>query len=185
MKTLLTATVVGTFLVVAMAAAPPDQQGRGERMREDLKTAKENTAQTYEHLATAIIEIRQTENGLVKGIIMHNAGAGEAALGRAARMQGADKKRALEEAADEINNAANEGDKPVQAVRQRLSKAGHTHHTDAETKADYLIIDGKEKKQLVDLAQRVSKMGEDASGEDINKARDELRGIMKDALKDE
>ena len=181
MKTLITATCVATFLIVAMAAAPP----RDERMREDLKSAKENTAQTYEHLATSIIELRKTEDGLVKGIIMHNAGAAQAALGRAARSEGADKKRLLEEAADEINNTAAEGDKPVQAVRQRLSKAGHTHHTDAETKEDYLFIDSKEKKKLVDLAQRVSKMGEDASADDINKAREELRGVMKDALKDE
>jgi hypothetical protein len=28
-------------------------------------------------------------------------------------------------------------------------------------------------------------MGEDASADDINKAREELRGIMKDALKEE
>jgi YD repeat-containing protein len=85
----------------------------------------------------------------------------------------------------QITNAANEGDKPVQAVRQRLSKAGHTHHTDAESKSDYIWIDGKEKKQLVDLSQRVSKMGEDASADDINKAREELRDIMKDAVKAE
>jgi hypothetical protein len=179
MKSALTAICVAAILVVAMAAAPPSARD------EQLKAAKENTAQTYEHLATAIIEIRKTEDGLVKGIIMHNAGAAEAALARAARAEGGDKKQLLERAADEINNAANEGDKPVQAVRQRLSKAGHTHHTDAETKDDFIWIDGKEKKRLVDLAQRVSKMDDNASADDINKARDELREIMKGALKEE
>ena len=185
MKTLVTATCAAAFLIVAIAAAPPGGSERARQQAEDLKMAKENTAQTYEHLATAIIEMRKTEDGLVRGIIMHNAGAAESALARAARMEGADKKRLLESAADEINNAAAEGDKPVQAVRQRRSKAGHTHHTDAETKEDYLFIDSKEKKKLVDLAQRVSKMDENASAEDINKAREELRGVMKDALKDE
>ena len=179
MKSALASIGVAAILVVALAAAPPRDN------REDLKMAKENTAQTYEHLATAIIELRKTEDGLVKGIIMHNAGAAEAALARAARAEGGDKKQQLERAADEINNAANEGDKPVQAVRQRLTKAGHTHHTDAETKADYLYIDSKEKKRLTDLAQRVSKMGDNASADDINKARGELREIMSGALKDE
>jgi hypothetical protein len=179
MKSALTALGVAAIVVVAIAAAPPSARD------EQLKQARENTAQTYEHLATAIIEIRKTENGLVKGIIMHNAGAADAALARAARAEGGDKKQALERAADEINNAANEGDKPVQAVRQRLSKAGHTHHTDAETKADYLFIDSKEKKRLTDLAQRVSKMGDNASADDVNKAREELREIMSAALKDE
>src|SRR5688500_11693734 len=150
MKTVLTTTCLAAFLMVAIAAAP--REG-GRDNHNDLKMAKENTAQTYEHLATAIIEMRKTEDGLVKGIIMHNAGAAGAALARAGRAEGGDKKQYLERAADEINNTANEGDKPVPAVRQRLAKAGHTHHTDADTKEDYLFIDSKEKKQLVDLAQ--------------------------------
>ena len=179
MKTALTGACVAAFLIVALAAAPARDHS------ESMKAAKQNTAETYEQLANAIIAIRKTEDGLVKGIVMHNAGAADAALAQAAAASGGDKKRALERAAEEINNTANEGDRPVQAVRQRLSKAGHTHHTDADTKEDYIWIDGKEKKRLVDLAQRVSKTGEDASREDINKLRDELKEIMSGALKDE
>jgi hypothetical protein len=178
MKSALTAVGVAAILALALAATPRDRS-------EEIKAAKQNSAETYEHLATAIIEIRKTEDGLVKGIVMHSAGAADAALGMASRANGGDKKAALERAADEITNAANEGDKPVQAVRQRLRQAGHTHHTDAETKDDYIWIDGKEKKKLLDLAQRVSKMGEDASADDINKAREELRDTMKDALKEQ
>ena len=180
MKSALTAVGVAAILVVALAATP-SRSSRGEA----IKNARENAAQTYEHLATAIIEIRKTEDGLVKGIIMNAARAADAAFEQAARAEGGDKKQLLERAADEINNAANEGDKPVQAVRQRLSKAGHTHHTDAETKSDYLFIDSKEKKRLTDLAQRVSKLSDNASADDINKAREELREIMSAALKDE
>jgi hypothetical protein len=179
MKTALTGAGFAVILVVAIAATAPRDHG------EAMKAAKQNTAETYEHLANAIIDIRKTEDGLVKGIVMHNAGAADAALAQAAAASGADKKRALERAADDINNTANEGDKAVQAVRQRLSKAGHTHHTDADTKEDYIWIDGKEKKQLVDLAQRVSKMGDDASADDINKSRDQLKEIMSGALKEE
>jgi uncharacterized protein (DUF305 family) len=180
MKSALTAVGLAAVLVVAAAATTPP----GPR-DEQMKSAKENTAQTYEHLATAIIEIRKTEDGLVKGIVMHNAGAADAALARAARGDAGGKQQALERAAEEITNAANEGDKAVQAVRQRLSKAGHTHHTDADTKEDYIWIDGKEKKRLVDLAQRISKMGDSAGADDVNKAREELREIMSGALKDE
>src|SRR5438045_3476188 len=121
MKSALTAIGIATIVLIALAATPRD---RGEEM----KAAKQNSADTYEHLATAIIETRKTEDGLVKGIVMHSAGAADAALGMASRANGGDKKNALERAAEEITNAANEGDKPVQAVRQRLSKAGHTHH---------------------------------------------------------
>ena len=181
MKSRLVVTLgFGAALAFALAAAAPPS-----RMQEDLKRAQENTAQTYEHLATAIIELRKTEDGLVKGVVLHSAGIADAALARAARMQGGEKKQALERAAGGITEAAGEGDKAVQAVRQRLSKAGHTHNTDTETKEDYLWIDSKEKKQLLDLAQRVCKMDENVSADDVNKAREDLRAIMEGAMKDD
>jgi len=144
--------------------------------------SKDPAADTYEQLATAIIAIRKTEDGLVKGIILHAQGSAAAALAQAASSNGAPQKKALETAATEITNAANEGDKSVLAVRQRLSKAGHTHHTDAETKEDYLWIDSKEKKQLLDLARRVSQMND---APQIRKAADELNTIMDKALQPE
>ena len=146
------------------------------------KPEKDPAAETYEQLANAIIAIRKTEDGLVKGIVMHAQGSAAAALAQAASANGPAQKQALETAATEITNAANEGDKPVLAVRQRLSKAGHTHHTDAETKEDYLWIDSKEKKQLLDLARRVSQLNNAA---DIRKAADELNSIMDKALQPE
>jgi len=147
-----------------------------------LPKSKDSSAETYEQLATAIIAIRKTEDGLVKGIILHAQGSASAALAQAAGANGGAQKQALETAATEITNAANEGDKPVLAVRQRLSKAGHTHHTDAETKEDYLWIDSKEKKQLLDLARRVSQLNNPAN---IRKAADELNSIMDKALQPE
>ncbi|HEV8291463.1 MAG TPA: hypothetical protein VGP94_06050 [Tepidisphaeraceae bacterium] len=144
--------------------------------------SKDPAADTYEQLATAIIAIRKTEDGLVKGIILHAQGSAAAALAHAASATGAEQKKALETAATEITNAANEGDKPVLAVRQRLSKAGHTHHTDAETKEDYLWIDSKEKKQLLDLARHVSQLNDAAA---IRKASLDLEMIMDKALQPE
>src|SRR5580765_1306222 len=82
--------------------------------------SKDPAADTYEQLATAIIAIRKTEDGLVKGIILHAQGSAASALAQAASATGASQKQALETAATEITSAANEGDKPVLAVRQRL-----------------------------------------------------------------
>src|SRR5260370_493264 len=77
-----------------------------------------------------------TEDELVKSILIgyhttaqnHLRAAARDAQGRAAH---------LEAAAAEVANIANEGDKRIQAIRQRLAKAGHTHNTDVETKEDY------------------------------------------------
>jgi len=116
-------------------------------------------ASTYEHLATAIIEIEATEDELVKSVLigyytaaqLHLKAAGREAEGRAGH---------LEAAAAEVSNIANEGDKRIQAVRQRLAKAGHTHNTDVETKADYMFVTNRERKQLLDLASRIARAGE-------------------------
>jgi hypothetical protein len=47
-----------------------------------LPKSKDSSAETYEQLATAIIAIRKTEDGLVKGIILHAQGSAAAALAR-------------------------------------------------------------------------------------------------------
>ena len=70
-----------------------------------------------------------------------------------------DGSRHLEAAAAEVANIANEGDKRIQAIRQRLAKAGHTHNTDVETKADYMFVTNREKKGLLDLAGRIGRAG--------------------------
>lgn len=137
---------------------------------------------TYEHLANAIIEIRHTEDGLVRGIMQHHLAAALHHLDAAKTAQGADRVSHLEAAAEDITSIANEGDKSVQAVRQRLLKAGHHHHTDAETKADYIFIDGQEKKSLMDLAGKVGKLGDKATAEAITGAATELSGVFDKAI---
>src|SRR4029077_7786802 len=91
----------------------------------------------------------------------------------AARRQGH-----LEEAATEITNIANEGDKRAQAVRQRLKKAGPTQNTAAVTKEDFIFIDSKEKKQLLALGRKVARLGAGASAEDIRGVHDELTELF-------
>ncbi len=130
-------------------------------------------ASTYEHLATAIIEIEKTEDELVKSILIGYHTAAQSQL-RAAVIDPQGRVRHLEEAAAEITNIANEGDKSIQAVRQRLAKAGHTHNTDVETKADYMFITNREKKGLLDLASRIGRAGAAAAAADLEGLAAEL-----------
>jgi len=123
-------------------------------------------AATYEHLATAIIEVEKTEDELVKSILIGYHTVAQNQL-RAAVVDPPGRVRHLEEAAAEITNIANEGDKRIQAVRQRLAKAGHTHNTDMETKADYMFITNREKKGLLDLASRIGRAGATATAADL------------------
>ena len=88
----------------------------------------------------------------------------------------------LEAAATEITNIANEGDKRIQAVRQCLKKAGHTHNTDDVTKEDFMFIDSKKKKQLLDLGQKVARPGASASADDIRAVHNELTQIVEKAI---
>ena len=130
-------------------------------------------ASTYEHLATAIIEIEATEDELVKSILIGYHTAAQAHL-KAAERDAQGRVGHLEAAAAEVTNVANEGDKRIQAVRQRLAKAGHTHNTDVETKGDYMFVTNREKKGLLDLASRIVRAGAGASSDDLEKLGAEL-----------
>ncbi len=130
-------------------------------------------AATYERLATAIIAIRETENSLVSEILNNYRQLADDHL-RAAQGETKDRTAHLEAAAEEVTNIANEGNKPVQAVRQRLTKAGHAHHSDADTKEDYLFINSKEKKELLALAKKIAQAGANANADQIAGLRKEL-----------
>lgn len=141
-------------------------------------SAAQAAAATYEHLATAIIEIEATEDELVKSILIgyhtaaqnHLKAAGRDAAGRTAH---------LEAAAAEV---ANEGDKRIQAVRQRLAKAGHTHNTDVETKGDYMFVTNREKKGLLDLAGRIARSGAAAKAADLDTLGSQLADLFQKAI---
>lgn len=165
MKHLLT---VGTLLLALPGAALSADD------RHDVSAA------AYEHLATAIIEIRATEDRLVEGILYHHYGTAMQHL-RTAMEEGkvGDHARA---AADEINAIANEGGKRVQAVRQKLLQAGHHHHTDAETEDDYIWIDSSERQKLIDLGGHVARITDTSS---LQSRMDELTELFTAAMKPE
>ncbi len=143
-------------------------------------SAAQVAASTYEHLATAIIEIEATEDALVKSILIGYHAAAQGHLKAAARdAQG--RVGHLEAAAAEVTNIANEGDKRIQAVRQRLAKAGHTHNTDVETKADYMFITNRERKGLVELAGKIGRAG----AADLESLGEELSRQFHAAIADE
>jgi len=155
-------------------------QAIGQTTKEESKSEQkmeEVAASTYEHLATAIIEIERTEDELMKSILLGYHAAAKGHLRAAAEAK--DGKQAhLEAAATEIANIANEGNKRIQAIRQRLAKAGHTHNTDVVTKEDYMFVDSKEKKELVALARKVSQLGNAASSNDVLDALKEFDSLF-------
>jgi hypothetical protein len=171
MKTVIPALVVG----VAVFALQRAHSSAPEPAK--LQTPEEVAAATYEHLATAIIAIEATEDSLVKTILTgHHVKARyflSLAIGNEEKRQDH-----LEAAATQITNIANEGDKQIQAVRQRLKKAGHTHNTDETTKEDYMFVDSKEKKQLLDLGRKVARMGANASADEIRGVQDDLTNLF-------
>lgn len=144
---------------------------------DDATAMDEVAASTYEHLSNVIIEVRKTEDDLIKSVLLGYHAAAQKHLRQAA----ADGKAShAEAAAAQVVNIANEGDKRIQAVRQRLAKAGHTHNTDADTKDDYMFINGKEKKELLALAQKLAKSATTKEGAEA--ASKELAGVFHKAI---
>ena len=153
MRNLVPATILLAVLLTFQVA-----QSQAPKAAPKVDSAAEVAASTYEHLATAIIEIETTEDELVKSILIGYHTAAQNHL-RAAARDAQGRVGHLEAAAAEVANIANEGDKRIQAVRQRLAKAGHTHNTDLDTKSDYMFVTNREKKTLVDLASRIGRAG--------------------------
>lgn len=139
-----------------------------------------SSAAAYEHLANAIISINETENALVAGILEHHFAAAQSQLRDATSMKMTSPH--TEAAAEEVTSIANEGGKQVQAIRQRLLQAGHHHHTDAETEEDYIWIDSKEKKALLDLAGRIGRCKDAGELAGLSK---ELSSLFQSAMKPE
>jgi hypothetical protein len=170
MRLMIPTAILGATVLGYQAAQP----AQNAPVAASANTAAAVAASTYEHLATAIIEIEATEDELVKSILIGYETAAQMHI-RAAGRDAANRVRHLEGAAAEVTNIANEGDKQIQAVRQRLAKAGHTHNTDVETKADYMFVTGREKKALLDLAAKIARAPADA---DLNALGAELSRLF-------
>ena len=170
MRNLIPTAILGLAVLGFQAARSQSPNPSGAASAD---SAAQVAASTYEHLATAIIEIEATEDELVKSILIGYHTAAQNHL-RAAIRDAQGRVNHLEAAAAEVTNIANEGDKRIQAVRQRLAKAGHTHNTDVETKGDYMYVTNREKKALLDLASRIGRAGANASAADLQGLGEEL-----------
>jgi hypothetical protein len=177
MRNALVPTLIVVISLLAYNQATSQQAARSTHAEAMDKSA----ATTYEHLATAIIAIEATEDELVKSILLGYHAAAQGHL-RAAALDEPNRRGHLEAAATEVSNIASEGDKRIQAVRQRLAKAGHTHNTDAATKEDYMFINSKEKKDILALARRVGQMGDGAKTADVRAVQDELSNVFDKAI---
>ena len=144
-------------------------------------TAADGLADLYEHLANSIIEIRKTEDNLVKSMLVEYHASAQRHLAEAAG-SGGDRAKHLEAAASSVADIANEGDKRARAVRQRLSEAGPYHQKDTETSADFMFINSKEKKSLFDLSKKIAQLGASAAPADVKKAGEELKTLFSKAI---
>ena len=183
MRALVPAATVAAVAIASLALMARAQVNPGQAPK--TMEMEGPAAETYEHLATAIIELNKTEDNLVKGILIHHDVKARRHLHQAEAAEGDARREHLEHAAAEITAIANEGDKRVQAIRQRLSKAGHTHNTDTQTKEDYMFIDSKEKKALLALAGRVARLGPKATAADIHAAEEGLAKLFEKAIGEE
>jgi len=172
-----------TALLIVTVSLLAYQQARSQPDRPNTKeeTMDRSAAATYEHLATAIIAIEATEDELVKSILLGYHAAAQGHL-HAASADEKGRRAHLEAAASAITDIANEGDKRIQAIRQRLTKAGHTHNTDAATKEDFMYIDSKEKKDLLSLARRVGQLNANAQPGEIHAAQEQLISLFDKAI---
>jgi hypothetical protein len=161
------------FVILIVAVGFCGSQSTAQTAAAKTPSRSDAGAATYERLATTIIAIRETENSLVSEILNNYRQLADDHL-RAAQSETKDRAARLEAAAEEVTNIANEGNKPVQAVRQRLTKAGHAHHSDADTKEDYLFINSKEKKELLALAKKIAQLGANATANQIAGVRKDL-----------
>ena len=168
MKFVFASLVLGSALLLA---DPADKPASGS-----LDAAVES----YEHLAIVLVEVRKTEDMVVKSIIAHHHQAAQEHL--KAAQGGKDVLKHLEAAATEVTNVANEGDKRVLAIRQRLAKAGSTHLTDSETKEDYLWINSKEKKAVLAAAKSIAQLGEKTTPDQIAAAAKSLDALYQKAV---
>lgn len=162
--------LLSVLLSGAAVGADPAKEG----------TSLDAAVESYERLATVIIEVRRTEDSVVKTILVHHYESAQEHLHAA--QGGKDVLKHLEGAAAEITNVANEGDKRVQAIRQRLAKAGHTHISDADTKEDYLWVNSKEKKALLAAAKSIAQLGDKATAEQVAAASKSLSELFQKAV---
>jgi hypothetical protein len=161
----------------ALCGADPEQETA------PVGNSLDAAVESYERLATVIIEVRRTEDSVVKTILVHHYQSAQEHL--AAAQTGEDVKAHLEEAATEITYVANEGDKRVQAIRQRLAKAGHTHISDVDTGEDYLWVSSKEKKTFLDAAKEIAQLKADAPAADIQGAAEKVKALFEGAMQPE
>lgn len=147
---------------------------------EKVGTSLDAAVESYEVLATVIIEVRKTEDAVVKTILTHHYQAAQEHLHAA--QAGKDVLKHLEAAAAEVTYVANEGDKRVQAIRQRLAKAGHTHISDVDTKEDYLFVNSKEKKAMLASAKSIAQLGDSAKPDQIAAASKSLAEMFQKAV---
>lgn len=147
----------------------------------------------YSTLADTILNVKKTENNLVRAILAATYAHGEVQLDRARRAIAANDtataRAAIEALAADVGQLATEGDAAVAAVRRRLIDGGHHHHAgDAQGKypEGFVIVTRAAQQQLLDASRAIGRMAGSpaaaALGTEWQKVRDVYAGLMKPAM---
>ena len=120
----------------------------------------------YSEHATTLLSVKATEEFLVEEIISDAARQANHRLSLPLDAVKADKRPAaaeyLEGAAAAVSLLANEGDKAVAAVRNRLLEGGHHHHATPEIAAKYdpgfVVIKKTDKNILIEQAKGLGQL---------------------------
>lgn len=177
-----TITIVATIVLMVSPQVIPAQEATG-----GYSDLEEATVAVYDELANTLLSIDKVEELLVKLLLMNYNLQAQLHLERAKGQLAAAKpdlvkvKEAMEGAAGRVAMIANEGGKDVDAIKQRLIKGGHHHHTSAETMEEYLIVGKEAKKAFLELASEIGKMAQNAGTlrvSDIDRITTKLTAAM-------
>jgi len=150
----------------------------------------------YSEHATTLLSVKETEELIVKEICADAFRQATHHLSLAAKAVAANNAGAamgyIESAAGAVSMLANEGDKAVAAVRNRLLEGGHHHHATPEIAAKYdpgfVVVKKASKKALIEQAGAIGKLAAavraGAAGEkEINAAKGALTKAYTEAVK--
>jgi len=167
--------VVVFCLIAALGGLAGCKMMGGKGMEGDLGSRESQLVATYDALAVKIMENERQEIETVRSLLGVYLSQAEKAFTGAKAAEGEAQGKELKIAMEAIGKIAQEGDKRVDEIKNRLRKSGH-HHTraDDDSGEEYILVNSKTKKALMAEAGKVREMM--AGGKAV--AADEIDAIL-------